>query len=598
MSKLPFPVAVLDQSAVFLGKTRSGKSSKLRLIVEYLLDANKPVGIIDPKGDWWGIKSSADGKSAGYKVVIFGGEHADVPIDRHSGKAVAELVAAANRPYIVDLKGWRVGDRTQFFIDFAETLFRLTKGHRWLVIDEVHNFAPQGKILSPQAGEMLHWANRLASEGSGMGLLLLSASQRPQKVHKDFLTSHETLFALRVVHKLDRDADKDWIDGCGDPALGKQVLDSLAQMQRTQGWVWSPEIGFGPKLIDFPMFATYDSFKPQAQRQGKLKGWASVDLDDVKSKLAAVIEKNKADDPKALRTQLAARDTRIRQLEADVAARSSAMAKPDKDALAAAEQKGFDQAKKKLVSSATRAVSDIMRATMTAVDTRLRQSFAEAKEKLVDDLKQLASLSKVAGVEITFEPSAPAAPQQTARPVQQKPAAVPRPPREPSAEGDGTLTNAMLETLGALAWWAAIGFDTVTRAQLGARLKIAPGGSTMRSRLAPLSKAALIDYPSGDTVRMTDAGRQAAPPPDLGGTLLETIRASLTAVERETFDAIPPAPAAITRAGLGVALNIEPGGSTMRSRLAPLSKRELIYYPDKDTVARQDWVTDEQRAAA
>lgn len=35
---------------------------------------------------------------------------------------------------------------------------------------------------------------------------------------------------------------------------------------------------------------------------------------------------------------------------------------------------------------------------------------------------------------------------------------------------------------------------------------------------------------------------------------------------------------------------IEAKGSTMRSRLANLTARELIYYPSSDTVARQDWV--------
>jgi hypothetical protein len=57
-----------------------------------------------------------------------------------------------------------VGDRTWFFVDFAQALCRDTRGPRWLCIDEAHNFAPRGKIMDPQAGQMLHWANRLASK--------------------------------------------------------------------------------------------------------------------------------------------------------------------------------------------------------------------------------------------------------------------------------------------------------------------------------------------------------------------------------------------------------------------------------------------------
>jgi len=77
LTKLLIPAIALEQHIILLGKTRSGKSSAMRVLVEHLLDEEKPVCIVDPKGDWWGLKASGDGKEAGYPVVIFGGEHAD-----------------------------------------------------------------------------------------------------------------------------------------------------------------------------------------------------------------------------------------------------------------------------------------------------------------------------------------------------------------------------------------------------------------------------------------------------------------------------------------------------------------------------------------
>lgn len=310
------PLEILDQHVAVLGKTRSGKSSVMRWFVEGLLDKGKPVCVIDPKGDWWGLKSSADGKSAGYPVVIFGGEHADVPINAHSGGPVAELVATGNRPCIIDLGGWMVGERTRFFIDFASMLFRHSRGLRWLVIDEVHNFAPQAKVHDVDSGKMVHWANRLASEGLGKGIQLMAASQRPQKVHKDLVTSCETLIAMRVTHPLDRQAMKKWIDGCDDPTKGEEVLTSLASMPRGTGWVWSPEIGFGPTKVAFQRFRTYDSFRPAKATDARLLGWASVDLDEVKVKLDAVVKEVQANDPKLLRQKIADLERQMREAAA------------------------------------------------------------------------------------------------------------------------------------------------------------------------------------------------------------------------------------------------------------------------------------------
>lgn len=307
--KLAIPENILTQHVAVLGKTGSGKSSALRHIVEHLLHKQKRVCIIDPKGDWWGLKKSGDGRSLGFDVVMFGdfkdSRATDIPITEHSGKHVAELIATGNRPCVIGFRGWMTGRMIRFWIDFASSLFNLNSGELYLVGDEFHNFAPKGKILDPEAGKCLHWSNRLMSEGRGYGLVCLIASQRPQKVHNDTLTCCETLVAMRVIHKADRDAIQDWIEGCGDMAKGKEVLNALAGMARGEAFVWSPEVGFGPERITFPMFHTFDSFAaPQLQRKVSDSGWNAVDIDLFKKKLASVIEEVKANDPAILKAEI------------------------------------------------------------------------------------------------------------------------------------------------------------------------------------------------------------------------------------------------------------------------------------------------------
>ena len=310
---LCFPQKILDQHAVVLGKTGAGKSSALRHVVEHLLRKEKRVCVIDPKGDWWGLKWAADGKGQGYPVIAFGdfkeSKAADIPLNAQSGKHVAELVATGNRPAIIGMRGWMTSAMVRFWIDFASTLFAQNAGEIYLVGDEFHNFAPKGKIMDPEAGKCLHWSNRILSEGRGLGIVCLIASQRPQKVHNDTLTSCETLIAMRVIHAADRGAVQDWIKGCGDKETGDQVLNSLAQMPRGEAYVWSPEIGFGPELVKFPMFETFDSFAPPQLQKGwrpaTAATWENVDLEEVKAKLAAVIEEQKSNDPKELKKILA-----------------------------------------------------------------------------------------------------------------------------------------------------------------------------------------------------------------------------------------------------------------------------------------------------
>jgi uncharacterized protein len=553
--KLPIPQAALAQHLIALGKTGAGKSSKMRLIVEALLDDRKPVTIIDPKGDWWGIKSSADGKKAGFPVVIFGGEHADVPLNAHTGAQVAELVATGNRPSLIDLGGWMVGERTRFFIDFASSLFRHTRGARYLVIDEVHNFAPQGKVLDVDAGKCLHWANRLASEGRGKGVTLIAASQRPQKVHKDFLTSCETLVAGRVIHKLDRDAIKDWIDGCADPEKGKQVLAELATMQRSEAWVWSPEIEFGPARIAFPMFKTYDSFRPQEHRAGPLEGWAEVNLEEVKSKLGAVIQEAKANDPSELKK-------RIAELEKDLRKRPATG--PSKEWLAE-----FEAAHAR----------DTTAAFECGRDTVLQKAGVRVA-RLQAELSELAHL-------IAKEEPAPSFPLRAIVRAANlvKPAPAPTPVRQKPLNG---LPGPQQRILDAIAWWNVVGVEQPSRVQVAMAAKYSPSGGAFTNPLGAARSSGLIDYPNPGSVSLTPEGRKLAMQPrdvpdtqELHSRVMSILDGPRQRILKPLLDAYP---GEMSREELAAAANYEPVGGAFTNPLGSLRTLGLIDYPQPGRV--------------
>lgn len=569
-AKNPIPEAALRQHVLLLGKTRSGKSSTARLFVESLLDGGKPVCIIDPKGDWWGLKSSRDGRRAGYAVVIFGGEHADVPLNPQAGAAVAELVATGNRPCIVDLGGWMVGDRTRFFIDFASTLFRKTRGPRWLVIDEAHNFAPQGKVLDPDAGKMLHWANRLASEGAGKGLTLISASQRPQKVHKDYVTSHETLVALRVVHPLDRAAVKEWIDGCDDPAKGKEVLTTLAGMERGQGWVWSPEIGFGPKQVRFPLFSTYDSFAaPVGEAHDKLTGWAEVDLEDVRARLASVVEEAKANDPKALKAEVARLQREL------AAARKHPAAAPLTEAERAeirnaAFKEGMDR----------------------AWEDAFAEGVAEGASRTLDAVKAALGAVEIPTLAAPKPARAIAPPVNRTPPVRQPQRASPSGTAAKASTGapSAGLTKPQARILEALAFWASLGFNQPTRHQLGAVAGYSPLSGNFGNLLGQLRAADLVDYPGPNRVCATPQGAAAAQPVDARRTVRDRLSDILTGPQAKILDALPADGTPISREDLGAATGYSHTSGNFGNLLGQLRTLGLLDYPQQGFVAVEPWV--------
>src|ERR1700730_16453499 len=119
-----FPDEAFRNHIGIVGKTGSGKTTTAKGFAERLLADGRGICVIDPPGVWWGLRLLADGHTAAYPVVIFGGPHADLDIDECSGARLAQIIAAEAFSCVIDTSSMTVGARTRFFTDFAEELHR------------------------------------------------------------------------------------------------------------------------------------------------------------------------------------------------------------------------------------------------------------------------------------------------------------------------------------------------------------------------------------------------------------------------------------------------------------------------------------------
>ena len=480
MTKIIIPEAALQQHVAVLGKTGSGKTFAAKAaIVEPLLERGRRVGVVDPTGAWWGLRSSRDGKGAGFPILVLGGEHGDLPLPANGGEAVAKLLTEQGVNLVADTSSLTVGEAARWFIDFAGALYRLNRQPLHLVLDEAHNFAPQGKVPDPDTGKMLHAANRLASGGRSRGIRLVMITQRPQKLHKDALTSADTLIAMRVLAPHDREAVEDWIKGCGDREHGKEVLNSLASLQRGEGSVWYTE-GHHLTRARFPQIRTFDSSATPEDGHAIAapKAVADVNLEEVRKALAEAMKEAEANDPKLLRA-------RIVQLEIEL------KKKPAVAAPLAAKTDTFQlvhRAKHEGYLAGLKALEPIAERVGT-----LAISIAETIEGYHQDVKRLAAAPK----------AAPRAPAVTGKTESDGSA------RKPAALAAGTssidkpMPRAMLAAL-------AQHPDGLTKGQILVHTGYRSSGP-VSACFAELARQGWTE-PAGDRLRISQAGMVALGP--------------------------------------------------------------------------------------
>ncbi len=302
---LLLPIEAVTETFAFLAKRGAGKSYTASVMVEGMLDNRLQVVILDPMGIWYGLRTKADGKRAGYQIPILGGEHGDIPLDSTTGKHVADLIVTDRVSAVLDVSLMTKGERKRFVADFAERLYRKNRTAMHLVMEESDMFAPQ----RPQAGEqrMLGAIEDIVRRGRSRGIGVSLICQRPAVLNKDVLTQTECLVALRTTAPHDRKAIKDWIDAHADRDQQRQVLDSLPSLPTGTAWFWSPSWLNDLKKVRINRKKTLDTgATPKAgERRKPQKTVAEVDLSQLTQKMTDTIERAKSEDPKHLRAKIA-----------------------------------------------------------------------------------------------------------------------------------------------------------------------------------------------------------------------------------------------------------------------------------------------------
>jgi hypothetical protein len=546
----PIPDAALDDRLGWIGTAGSGKTYNAGSGVERLLDSGARVVIVDPLDVWWGLRLTADGKPSRFTLPIFGGEHGDLPLQENAGKLIGETVAGMAESCIVSLGGLETKSaERRFMLAFLESVYRHASGNPvHLIFDEADLWAPQ-KALEPKLQALME---QIVRRGRVRGFIPWLITQRPAVISKDVLSQVDGLVAFKLTASQDRDALGAWIEGQADKQQGKEILASLPAMQRGQGVVWVPARGI-LETVSFPRKQTFDSSRtPTRGEIVEKRQLKPLDLEKLKGRLASIEEDAKANDPAALKVEVA-------RLRRELAKAEKVKAAPPQVVHANAEEIA-----KAREAGRSEGYSQGLQAAQLAVGA-LQGHMPERASK---------------------------APRQSAAAVIDVPI-VERAPAPMGSPGQRILNS--------LAWWSALGHDQPLNEQVAFVAGYSHTSTGYTNPRGALKTSGLVDYPQPGCVSLTEAGREKAEAPDApptGEELRRRVMGKLPGPQQRILsvliEAYPEALANEECAAKAGYSYTSTGYTNPRGNLKTLN---CITYPSQGMVRACDWLFPRIRAS-
>ena len=531
----------VTSTQAILAQKGKGKSYAAAVEAEELLDAGQLVVIVDPTDAHFGLRSSPDGRSTGYPIAVFGGDHGDVQLEPGGGAVLAEAIVRERFSAIVCTESMTKGEELKFVGDFLETLYRKNREAMHLFLDEADIFAPQ----QPYGGEARTCGatDDIVRRGRKKGIGCTLITQRASVLNKNVLSQADMLVALGCSHPLDLDAIEKWVRRNADPARAKEMMSSLPALPRGVAWAWNPSQHLFKKIA-IRQRRTFDSgATPKAgEKKREPKILAPVDIARLGQSMAEAVQRQKENDPKELKKQVAdlrkalervgrgqdraednekanhAENSELRreltELKKSFAAQPTSVLKPrDLDRLekivARAETvldkhdqavSRHHQAYQEALEGYTKTSGAVTSAALVAID--------ELREKIAQRTSPQPSIGRSATEPATAQKGKPAQP----------PAAAVKNGINGAHVQENDLKPVHLRLLSAIAWWESIGVPTPDLGGVAFVAGTSMKSSAFNNNRSRLRAGGYIDYPATGRVKLTDAGHAIAPPPILPPT--------------------------------------------------------------------------------
>ena len=556
---ITIPATAVTETLAILAARGAGKSNTAAVMAEEMFKAKLPFVVVDPVRAWWGLRSSRDGKGPGLPIPIFGGRRGDVPLERGGGQLIADLIVDQRLSCVLDISDFESeAAKKQFLLDFARRLYQRNEQPLHLFLEEADDYIPQ-KPMKDELQLLRAWEN-IVRRGRGRGLGMTLITQRSAVINKNVLTQCQTLIAMRTTGPQDIAAIEAWLKY---HQQGKEILESLAGLEDGQAWVWSPHFLKKTVRVRFRLRETFDSgATPKMSKEAKKPATlADVDLKDVQKKMEATIERAKAEDPRALKAQIAELKRQAKAVPVPAAAKVEKIEVP---VLKDSQVKQLTKAAEKVQKVLERwlEASGTVQQVVKDLGTISREIFtaARAKDIVKNELSRLHS-PRIPAAPVVRPPHSSRTPTKT--------------PQTGHQEASGKLAGGERKILTALAHYP----DGRTKVQAAILTGYAHGGGGFINYLGSLRTKGYLTG-GNDRLRITDTGLAALGeyhPLPAGADLLDHWRKSLSKAECAALDVLVSVfPESLPVAVVAERAGYTPGTGGINNAFSRLRTLELI----------------------